>query len=334
MRKKTTIDDVAREAGVSRQTVSRAINGMGGISANTRERIMVMVDEMGYEPSRLARGMAGSQTHTIGLVIGDIGNPSHADIFQSLYKLAEAEQYNIMLRNTNYQKELEIKSMKSLTAENVDGIIVLSPTIAPEKLVAFAEPGCPIVVIDQLICAKHVSSIVTDTTRATKSVVEYLIGTGHQTIGLITRPGALDTIRHYVGYKQAVTARNLPDLPQLIVQNETTLLGGYLAAHQLLNQSSNITAITAYNDLQALGAIKACKERGHGVPESISVFGYSDIPFASYSSPTLSTIRINGEEVAFHAFQRIKEMVAQPNMEFPTVVLDIDLVLRESTNKS
>ena len=239
MRKKTTIDDVAREAGVSRQTVSRAINGMGGISAGTRERIMEMVDVMGYEPSRLARGMAGSQTHTIGLIVGDITNPAHADMFQCLNKLAESEQYNILLRNTNYQSAMEVKSMKSLIAENVDGIIVLSPTISPEMMVDFAEPDCPIVVIDRSICAKHISSIITDTTRATKSVVEYLIGTGHQTIGLITRPGKLETIRHYTGYKQAVIARNLPDLPELIVQNETTLLGGYLAAHQLLNQSNS-----------------------------------------------------------------------------------------------
>ncbi|MEM7800780.1 MAG: LacI family DNA-binding transcriptional regulator [Chloroflexota bacterium] len=332
MKKKTTIDDVAREAGVSRQTVSRAINGMNGISAGTRERIMEMIDVMGYEPSRLARGMAGSQTHSIGLIVGNISNPSQADTFQNLYKLAEAERYDVILRNTSYQEKLEVKAMKSLIAENVDGIIVLNPDMPIAELEAFADADCPIVVVNRSMCAQHVSSIVTDTTRAIKSVVEYLTGIGHTTIGLITRPGKLENIRHYIGYKQAVAARNLPDLPQLVVQKEVSLLGGYLATHQLLNQHDAVTAITAYNDLMALGAIKACKERGHNVPDSISIFGYDDIPFASYSTPKLSTIRINSEEVAFHAFKRIKEMIAQPTTNFPTVVLDIDLVLRESTN--
>lgn len=332
MRKKTTIDDVAREAGVSRQTVSRAINGMDGISAGTRERIMEMVNVMGYQPSRLARGMAGSRTKSIGLIIGNITNPTQAEIFQNLNRLADVENYNIMLRNTNYEKELELKSMHSLIGENVDGVIVLSPTMTTDELMGFAEADRPIVVIHRSISAQYISSIVTDKARATKSAVEYLIGTGHQNIGLITRMGKLDKNRHYSGYMQAVHARELPHHSNIIIQNEITLLGGYLAAQQLLNSCSSVTAITTYNDLMALGAIKAFKERGLSVPSSIAVFGYNDIPYASYSSPTLSTIRINSEKIALRAFYRIKEMIAQPDAIFPEGVLDIDLVLRESTN--
>ena len=334
MRKKTTIDDVARKAGVSRQTVSRAINGMDGISAGTRERIMEMVDVMGYQPSRLARGMAGSQTKTIGLIIGNITNPTQAEIFQNLYKFADGENYNIILRNTNYERGLELKSMNSLIGENVDGVIVLSPTMSTDELREFAQADRPIVVIHRSVSAEHISSIVTDMARATKSAVEYLIGTGHQTIGLITRPGPLDKNRHYSGYMQAVRARGLTNNPKIIIQNEITLLGGYLAAQQLLNTCTKVTAISTYNDLMALGAIKAFEERGLSVPGSIAVFGYNDIPYASYSSPTLSTIRINSEKIALRAFYRIKEMIAQPDVIFPEGVLDIDLVLRESTNSN
>lgn len=334
MRKKTTIDDVAREAGVSRQTVSRAINGMEGISAGTRERIMEMVHVMGYQPSRLARGMAGSQTKTIGLIIGNITNPTQAEIFQNLYKFAEGENYNIMLRNTNYESELELKSVYSLISENVDGIVFLSPTLTSSQLADFAQGDRPIVVINRSVSAKHISSIVSDMTRATKSVVEYLIGTGHQTIGLITRLGSLDNNRHFCGYMQAVKSRGLSTSPDLVFQNEITLLGGYLAAQQLLTKSNGVTAITTYNDLMALGAMKAFEERGLSVPDSIAVFGYDDIPYASYSTPTLSSIRINSEKVALYAFHRIKEMIAQPEVIFPEAVLDIDLVLRESTMRS
>lgn len=333
MKKRTTIDDVAREVGVSRQTVSRAINGMDGISPNTRDRVMEMVSEMGYQPSRLARGMAGNSTQTIGLIIGNITNPSHAEIFQCLYNLADAEHYNVLLRNTNYRKELELKAVKSLIAENIDGLVILSPTLDSEELAQFSDEDCPIVVIHRAISAKNISSIVTDTSRATKSVVEYLMGSGHECIGLVTRIGELKTIRHFKGYQQAVEMRGLPNCPSLIEQEEITMRGGYLATLRLLKQNPNLTAITTYNDLMAIGALKACEELERHVPDSVAIFGYNDIPFASFCTPTLSTIRINGEEVGKRAFQRIKEMIARPEIEFPPAVLDIDLVIRESTNR-
>jgi len=333
MKKRTTIDDVAREAGVSRQTVSRAINGMGGISANTRDRVMEMVDEMGFQPSRFARGMAGRQTQTIGLVIGNLTNPARAEIFQSLYNTAAAEHYNIFVRSTDYQPSQELRAMQSLISENVDGIVIISPTLPEDQLAEFADKDCPIVVVHREVIADHVSSITTDVVRATKSVVEYLMGAGHTHIGLITRNGALEAIRHVRGYKNALHGRGFPSNLESIVQDKVTLKGGYSATLKLLSQHPDISAIVAYDDLMALGAMKACKELGHRIPDDIAIMGYNDIPFAAFCSPTLSTIRINGREVGQRAFSRIKEMIARPEVEFPPAVLDIDLVIRESTNR-
>ena len=134
MKKRTTIDDVAREAGVSRQTVSRAMNGMDGISVHTRDRVLETIDDLGYRPSRLARGMASSQSQTIGLIIGNIIDPAQANVVRGLNDAAEAKNHNVFLRNSDNIAARELEALKSLTAENVDGIVITSPSLPAKTL--------------------------------------------------------------------------------------------------------------------------------------------------------------------------------------------------------
>lgn len=331
MKKRTTIDDVAREAGVSRQTVSRAMNGMDGISVHTRDRVLETIDDLGYRPSRLARGMASSQSQTIGLIIGNITDPAHANVVRGLHDAAEEQNYNVFLRNSDNIAARELEALKSLAAENVDGIVITSPRIAAETLIDFADEDCPVVVVHREIVAKHISSITTNTERATSIVVEYLIGAGHQHIGLITRLGNLDLIRHVWGYQKTLMNRGLPYCLSRVAQTETTLKGGYDAAYRLLSQDKELTAIATYNDLMALGAMKACADLGKVVPNDVNIIGYDDIDFASYMTPTLTTLRFQGYDVGRSAFKRLKEMISRPDEDFPPVVLDIELVIRDST---
>lgn len=331
MKKRTTIDDVAREAGVSRQTVSRAMNGMDGISVHTRDRVLETIDDLGYRPSRLARGMASSQSQTIGLIIGNIIDPAQANVVRGLNDAAEAKNHNVFLRNSDNIAARELEALKSLTAENVDGIVITSPSLPAKTLTSFADQNCPIVVVHREVIAKHVSSITTNTERATRTVVEYLIGAGHQHIGLITRMGDVEQIRHVWGYKETLVNRNLPYCSSRIAQADTNLKGGYEAAYKLLSKDKNLTAIATYNDLMALGAMKACADLGRAVPEDVSIIGYDDIEFASHIKPSLTTLRFQGYDIGCSAFERLMEMINRPEEDFPPVILNIELVIRDST---
>ena len=332
MKKRPTIDDVALKAGVSRQTVSRAINNMHGISETTRDRVLHIATELGYRPSRLAKGMAGSRSFTIGLIVRDITNPSYAAIVRGIQDVAQSRQYNVFIRNGDSDNQLELEAMRSLVAENVDGIISVGGILDEEVIYSFADEKLPVVLVHRQIEGPHISSILTDVRRATRTAIEYLFGVGHRAIGLITRFGDQKKINHVNGYLQAYAAHNMAPDPGWIHQGAKTLRGGHEGAMRLLLDHSELTALIAYNDLMAIGALRACVELNRPVPSSVAIFGFDDIELASYVSPTLSTIRFQGYDVGCRAMERLLEMIAQPTAIFPPTILDIELVIRESTS--
>jgi DNA-binding LacI/PurR family transcriptional regulator len=306
---------------------------MDGISSVTRDRVLLAVEELGYRPSRLAQGMAGSRSFTIGLVIGDITNHTNAEIVRGLQDVADAHSYNVFLRNTDWEPSQELEALRSLVAENVDGIVILGSKLESQVLASLADKNLPIVVVSRHITAPYISSISTDVEKATKTVVDYLFGTGHQVIGLLTREGNLNTIRHVAGYLKAYSTREVPFNKGWIVQAETSLSGGYGSAHKLLSQYNEVTALVAYTDMMAIGALKACSELGKSVPDDIAIFGYGDSKLASFISPTLSTIRYKGYEIGQLAMERLLDMQLYPDATFPPVILDIELVIRESSSR-
>lgn len=332
-KKRATIDDVARAAGVSRQTVSRAINGKHDINPATRDRVMAAIDSLGYRPSRLAQGMASRRTRTVGLVVGDITNPAHAEVTRGLQDLAQSQDYNIFLRNSDRSPTVELECLRSLAAENVDGIVILDTVLDDEMLRLFADAYRPIVLAHRRFAHPNVATIVTDVERAVKSVVEYLIGCGHHAIGLLARPGPLETIRHVRGYLRAMEAHHLPYTVEWIAQAEPTMRSGYQAARRLLTHFPEITALTTYNDSMAVGALRACVHLGRNVPHDCAIFGFDDIALASMVTPSLSTVRYSKYELGQLAMSRLLEMIAQPDAEFVPEVLDIELVIRESTSR-
>ncbi len=331
MNKRTTIDDVAQQAGVSRQTVSRAINGMTGISDATRSRVLGIVRELDYRPSRLAQGMASQRTQTMGLIVGSITHPGHADIMRGLQDVALQFGCNVFLRNTDYGKQAEIEALRSLMAENVDGIVIVNSRMCADDLKAVARPEMPIVVVHRAVTGPNLSSILTDTARTTQVILDYLFGMGHRHVGLLTRLGSLDAIEHANGYKVGYQQRGLSFSAEWIAQGPPTLEGGYAAAQRLLAQAERPTAIFAYNDLMAIGAMRACNEAGCRVPDDISVVGYNDLTIAAYVHPALSTARFNGYEVGSKAMTRLVELRDNPDKTFAPIYLDIELIVRDST---
>jgi LacI family transcriptional regulator len=334
MRQRTTINDVAREAGVSRQTVSRAINNKADISADTLDRVREAVERLGYRPSRMAQGLVTQRTYTVGLIVGDITNPFFPEVARGVLDAAQEKDYNVFLCNTDGSLPQELRILQSLADHAVDGIIIYPSYDSDDNLRTFVEQyQRPLVVVNHSFSHAKVSNVMVDNQGGAKLAVDYLVSKGHTAMGMLT--GVLnpsrDRIRRIQGFRQALAAHGLPIVEERIVPSlDPTFERGYEAGRYLLTHHPEVTAIFAYNDLLALGAIRACHDLGRRVPDDCAIIGFDDIRWAATATPTLTSIGVNKHCLGEQALTRLLEMLDNPEATFSPIYMDVELVIRES----
>ncbi|MEZ4656688.1 MAG: LacI family DNA-binding transcriptional regulator [Caldilineaceae bacterium] len=263
-----TMRDVARMAGVSIKTVSRVVNAQGEIAAATRQRVIDAINELGYRPNRLARAMITQRTHTVGLVIPDITNPFFPEVARGVQDLAQEHGYNVFICNTDGGAGETQQALYSLADQAADGVIVFPAALSDAALGEFADTFRPVVTINHLFEHPNVSCVMVEIRHGAQMAVEHLCHAGHVAIGMITteHPPKMRT-RRVLGYLDILGKRGLPIRDEWIVTGPATLEGGYKLAGVLLAQFPEITAIFAYNDLMAAGALNACKAMGRRTPQ-------------------------------------------------------------------
>ncbi|HEX6386666.1 MAG TPA: LacI family DNA-binding transcriptional regulator [Anaerolineae bacterium] len=329
--KRVTIEDVAQAAGVSRQTVSRAINDKEEISQATKDRVLQAVQEMGYRPSRLAQGMVTQRTRTVGLVLADITNPFFPEVTRGVQDKAQHNDYNVFLCNTDAKAEAEMQVLRSLAAQHVDGIILFSHQASDEDLRSFADTYRPLVLINRVFEHPHVNILMVDNYRGGQLAAEYFIENGHTRIGVLTNAvTSLSQVRRLQGFKQEMKDHGLLLANDRIVAAPANLEGGYQAAQQLLSRHPDTTAIFTYNDLMALGAIRASSERGLRIPTDIAIIGFDDIRFAAMATPSLSSVYVDKYAIGQKAMSRLLAMINSPDNIFPPIEMSVKLIIRES----
>lgn len=326
-----TMREVAQKAGVSIKTVSRVINAEGDIADATRTRVLAVIQELGYQPTPLARSLMTQRTKTIGIVISDITNPYFALVVRGAQDMARYYDYHVLLCNTYESQEEELRTLQSLAGQGVDGMIMFPGFYTGNNLESFAEQFRPLVLVNHRFDHPNVSLVLTKNYEGAQLAVEYLINQGHRQIGLLAgRELSTKRGQRVRGYCDTLTAHGLPVVNHYIVGGPPTLESGYENALQLLAQAPELTAIFAYNDLMALGALKACRELGRRVPEDCAIIGFDDTVFASLTMPALTTIRLDKYATGREAMARLFDMLEAPEATFPPVELDVELVVRES----
>lgn len=333
--RKVTIQDVADAAGVSRQTVSRAINNSPKINVLTRERVMETVRALGYRPSRAAQTMVTQRTGTVGLMVADITNPFFPELARGVIDVARRQDYNMILANSDDEPAQESKTLNSLAAQGVDGIIAFAYHLPNEELAHFADTFHPIVLINRNFEHQNVSQLSVDIRQGGEMAVAHLIEQGHQHIGMLVNqflPPQLT--RRLQGYKAGLEAHGIAFDKSLLAYAPPTLGGGRASAKQLLQSNPHITALFAYNDLMGLGAIQACRELERRVPEDCAIVGFDDIELAQIITPTLTSVHVDKREIGRIAMQRILAMIANPHQKFDPIVTNVHLIGRESTNST
>ncbi|MDX1417270.1 MAG: LacI family DNA-binding transcriptional regulator [Candidatus Promineifilaceae bacterium] len=330
--KRATIEDVAKAAGVSRQTVSRAINDKGEISPETKQRVLEVVRQLGYRPNRLAQGMVTQRTKTVGLVMPDISNLFFPEVARGVQDAGREYDYNVLVCNTDDDPREEMNTLYSLMGQWVDGIVMISSSADITELQAFCDTFGPVVILNRDVKHTHVSSIMVENVRGGFLATEHLINLGRNRIGmLVSKAYKNSRIRRVQGYREALQEYGIGMNDQLIVGSEPTLQGGYEAMRKLLDRDEQISAVFAYNDLMGLGAIRACRDLGKNVPADIAIIGFDDIALAAMTTPSLSSIRVDKYAIGQKAMVRLLEMLAHPETTFDKIYIDVELVSREST---
>jgi len=333
MNNRVTMADVAREAGVSLMTVSRVVNNKGEVSEPTRRRILEVIERLGYRPSGIARSLATSRTGIIGLIVPDISNPFFADLAKGVEKVAYAEGYNVFLCSTEENPQRELDVLESLAEYRVDGVLTCSSRLDEKHLVDSLGFFYSAVLVNRDLEneAPSVGVVMVDDVHGGKIATAHLIDGGRKKVAFLAGPQTSHSgRRRFEGYKAALAEAGLPYTPDLVVHCDSNVEGGYEATKSLLSTHPEVDAIFCYNDLVAVGALRACSELGAGVPDDIGIVGFDDIMLAGLVTPSLTTCRIQREEVGRKAAEMLLEQMGGCSGKCETAVFTPELVIRSS----
>jgi LacI family transcriptional regulator, galactose operon repressor len=331
-RARPTIYDVARLAGVSTATVSRALNGTGQIAPATQATIEAAVEELGYRPNTIARSLVTKSTHTIALLLPDITNPFYAALVSGIQEAAFDHGRTMLLCTTEGDAEREEHYLRLLQAKQVDGALVDGLVLPADRIATFVEDGFPIVCLDRDIDARSIPVVQVDNRMGGRLATKHLIGLGHTRIAHITGAGELGiSDERLAGYRDALTAARIEPDFDLVEEGRFTEEGGHDAARSLIERHPDVTAIFAANDLSALGVLNALAENGRSVPDDVSVVGFDDLRLAAYTSPPLTTVRQPGVEIARLATEILIGLTEGQPAQRMRHLLQPELVLRAST---
>ena len=315
-----SIKDIAKLAGVSPATVSRVVNGKSYVKPGLRERVLALVEELGYVPDNAARSMVLQRTSTVGIVIPDTFNMFQRQLFSTIERYLEAFGYHTLFFFVKWEPESELKCLRRIKAEKLDGIIMIHEVVHPDFYTYLAQGEAPVVLCTFARDEFGFPSVHVDEEAASQAAVRHLIGLGHQRIGLISGTHFSFGAQRAEGYRTALREAGLG-----VDEDRVVLVSGYspeegrLGMNQLLARAGGLTAVFAATDELAIGAIRALYEAGIQVPGDVSVVGVDDIDISAYLSPGLSTVRQPIVDMGSRTAELMSRLIAgEPRTSSPT----------------
>lgn len=330
------IKDVAKRAGVSIATVSRVLNNSGFVSEELQEKVINSMDYLNYKPNIIARSLRSKKTNTIGLLVPNNSDPIFAEISKEIENIFFKFNYNLILCNTSYNEEKEKKYLDSIVSKKVDGIAIIPVNKNSSYINKIAKEGIPIVCIERIMINPVFDIICTDDFDGAYKAAEYLIKLGHKKIGYIDRPIELPhSLERISGIKRALEKNMIIFNKNWIVKGDFTYQGGYDAMEKIFKIEPSITAVMAFGDIPAIGAIRCINDRGYFVPEDFSVIGFDDIVQCNYNNPRLTTVHVPKKKIARITYELILNRIStKEKVERKEIFIKPRLVVRESTMRN
>jgi DNA-binding LacI/PurR family transcriptional regulator len=326
-----SIKDIARLAGVSHSTVSRALHKSPLIPPETARRIQRIAQEQGYTASAVARSLVTRRTQAIGVVVTSIADPFNGDLVDGIEEVANERGYSVILATSQANPERELAVVRSCQERRVDGILVASSRVGALYVPILSELDVPIVLINNQHGSDFAHSIRIDNIHGMRFATEHLLQLGHRHIAYVgDRFGLHSDEERFAGYRQALTSRDVRFDNTLVMQGDGKAGGAASALDELLKRRSKPTAVACYNDMTALGLIHRAQQHGIVVPDELSVTGFDDIPFAAFARPPLTTVRQPRRDMGREAMRLLFALLNGEEAQ-KTSVINGELIVRGST---
>ena len=314
MAKKVTIKDVSKELGLSPTTISLVLNGKdSSIPLQTRQRILECVEKLNYHPDPIAQSLATQRTYTVGVLIPDITNSFFTEYVHRVQLYLNNQGYDIFLCNSEDKMSNDIKYINLLKNRRADGLLLAmsAESLQPENIEKTNELlnslEIPYIMIDRYF-ESNFPYVGVDNETSGYNVAKYFIDKGHKKFGAITGPMYLSSsINRLKGFVKCLEEHNIDMPSENIKHMKYDMKSGYLAAKELLNK--DITAIFAFNDLQAYGVLSYAKEIGKTIPNDFSLIGFDDLLYSSILDTKLTTVKQPIEQIAFESCEMMMRLI-------------------------
>ncbi len=324
-----TIRDVAARAGVSVATVSRVLNRKGPIRQATYQKVIEVAESMRFVPHAAARSLSTRSTQTIGVVLPELYGEFFSEVIRGVDVAARQHGYHIILSGSHSDRE-EMVAVLQAVHGRVDGLIVMSPDLAPSTLLRDLPSTLPVIVLNSTGAGGP--SITIDNSRGARAVVRHLAALGHERIAFIGGPRKnADAVQRCRGFVDGMRAAGLKGADALRLDGDFTEESGYRAGLAIAKLSPLPTAVFAANDSMAIGALRAMRESSIAVPDELALVGFDDIPIARYVTPTLTTVSVDMAELGRRAFELLLGLIGdERHFRNRREKLATRLVIRES----
>lgn len=329
-----SIKDIARLARVSHPTVSRALQNSPLVNVETAAKIRKIAEDQGYRASAVARGLVTRRTRTIGLVVTTVDDPFASEVTSGIEEIANDRRYAVILANSHADPERERRVVQELAERRVDGIIVTSSRVGALYLPLLKELDVPIVLVNDQYPGEFVHSVMIANQEGTRAATGHLIELGHRRIAYLgDRNGYQSEAERMAGYQEALAAAGIDFVPELAIEGDGRPEAAIEAMGGLLRLRHPPTAVCCYNDMTALGAMRAIRARGLRVPEDVSVTGFDDLFFAAYLTPALTTVRQPMRRMGQMAMENLFKLMSGED-SVAQVKVEAELIVRGSTGKA
>ncbi|HCJ6373551.1 HTH-type transcriptional regulator GalS [Citrobacter sp. RHBSTW-00671] len=287
-----TIRDVARQSGVSVATVSRVLNNSALVSPDTREAVMKAVTQLGYRPNANAQALATQVSDTIGVVVMDVSDAFFGALVKAVDLVAQQHQKYVLIGNSYHEAEKERHAIEVLIRQRCNALIVHSKALSDRELAEFMDQIPGMVLINRIVPGYAHRCVCLDNISGAKMATRMLLNNGHLRIGYLASSHRIeDDAMRKEGWLSALKEQGITPADSWIGTGSPDMQGGESAMVELLGRNLQLTAVFAYNDNMAAGALTALKDNGIAIPLHLSIIGFDDIPIARYTDPQLTTVR-------------------------------------------
>jgi LacI family transcriptional regulator len=327
-----TVKEVAKLAGVSTATVSRVLSGSTGVRKELIRRVQSAAHKLGYQPNPAARSLRVQSTRTIGMVFPDIENSYYASVITGAEEVLQNAGYSLLLANYGEDPEREHSQLTTLRAEHVAGILFAASCHPSTDYAIVLNAGIALVAVSRIPDGLNVDLATVSNQEGARQAIQHLINLGHRRIGFIDGPLSLSTTRErQAGYAKALRDAGLTASRDLIVYADFFhRAAGFEAVTKLLSIPKRPTAILVVSNNMVFGALEALRANGIDVPRQMAVVGFGDTPSAVLLRPSLTVVAQPAREIGAAGARLLLERLRDPNRPRRSIVLDTQLIVRES----